>query len=201
MKKLIIAIVLVTTAFISNGQARFGAKLGGNFFTLGGDDTKDTDVKNKIGFNFGFLANIPVSEHFSIQPELLYSIQGAKIEDVDDRINYNLNYLNVPIMLQFTSDGGFYGELGPQIGFLMSAKADGKIGGINFDEDIKDEIKGIDFGVAAGIGYKLPGGFGFNGRYIVGISNISDNPGGDIKNRGFQIGVFYMFGKSSKEKK
>lgn len=202
MKKLFFVIVLAAIGLVSNAQIRFGAKLGGNFYTLGGDDTKNSDIKNKVGFHFGGLVNIPVSEHFSVQPELTYSIQGAKFENYNnvnnDRININLNYLNLPVMLQFTSDGGFYGELGPQVGFLISAKEDYKIGTTSGDIDIKDNLKGIDFSLNAGFGYKLSSGFGVSARYSVGVINISDSPTGDLKNRGFQIGVFYMFGTGPK---
>jgi len=34
-----------------------------------------------VGFNFGGLANIPVTEHFSVQPELTYSIQGTQLDN------------------------------------------------------------------------------------------------------------------------
>ena len=205
MKKIIFSIAIVAISFISaNGQAKFGVKLGGNFYTLGGDDTKNSDVKSKVGFNFGGLANIPVTEHFSVQPELTYSIQGTQLDNYGgtngDRINFNLNYINVPVMLQFTSDGGFYGELGPQVGFLVTAKEDYKIGNTSGDIDVKDSFKGIDFSVNAGIGYKSKGGFGVGGRYNVGLSNIADTPNGDLKNRGFQVNIFYMFGQGPKDK-
>lgn len=198
MKKLFFVIALAAIGFISNAQVRFGGKLGGNFYTLGGDDVEGSDIKSKIGFHFGFLANIPVSGHFSVQPELVYSIQGAKAENVNgvsgDRINFNLNYINVPVLLQFTSDGGFYGEFGPQVGFLMSAKRDFKIGATSGDIDIKDDLKGIDFSLALGTGYKCNNGFGAGARYNLGLSNLNDDNSGDLKNRGFQVGVFYMFG-------
>jgi hypothetical protein len=204
MKKLFFVVAFAATTLISNAQAKFGAKLGGNFYTLGGDDTKGSDIQNKVGFNFGFLYNIPVSEHFSVQPEAFYSIQGAQFDNLagvsGDRINYNFNYLNVPVMLQFTSDGGFYGEFGPQIGFLMSAKADSKIGNTSSDVSIKDQLKGTDFSLCLGLGYKSPGGFGVGGRYNVGMNNINDNNNSDLKNRGFQIDVFYRFAMGPKDK-
>ena len=189
----------------ASAQTKFGAKLGANYFTLGGDNVEGSDVKGKLGFNAGGQVNIPVSEHFSVQPEAVFSIQGGKLDNVggvsDNRINYNLNYVNVPIMLQFTSDKGLYGELGPQFGFLVSAKADSKINGTSSDVDIKDALKGFDFGVGVGVGYKFTSGLGVGARYNLGLTNIDEDDDGDLKNRGFQLGLFYSFGGNIKTKK
>lgn len=194
MKKIVLSfVVLATTVLASQAQTRFGLKLGMNLMTLGGDDVEDADLKSKIGFHAGGIVNIPVSDNFAIQPELLYSGEGAKMEDGDDRANYNLSYINVPIMLQYVNSG-FHAEFGPQVGLLVAAKLDTKIGGVNNDIDIKDQLKGANFSLALGAGYRLTNGFGFGARYTLGLGNIADAPDAEIKTRGFQIGISYLFG-------
>ena len=49
-----------------------------NFATLGGD-TEDLD--GLTSFHVGGVAEISFSEKFSVQPELLYSAQGASFEE------------------------------------------------------------------------------------------------------------------------
>ena len=61
--------------------------------------------KSKIGFYAGVFMNAPISSEFSIQPEVVYSQQGAKFKDmgnVTDR-KLNLGYINVPVMVQYNA--------------------------------------------------------------------------------------------------
>jgi hypothetical protein len=48
-------------------------------------------------------------------------------------------------------------DAGPQIGFLLSAKIE--------DIDIKDSFNTLDYGLSAGLGYKLDNGINFSARY------------------------------------
>lgn len=192
MKKVLLAfVVLTTTVMASQAQVQFGLKAGANFYTLGGDDAEDANLNSKIGVNFGGIVNIPVSEKFKVQPEVVFSIQGAK-EDDGGTTNWNFNYLNIPIMAQVFATDGLYFEAGPQIGFLL--KADIKEEGSGTTLDVKDQLKSTDFAFGLGAGYKTASGFGFNARYNLGLSNIAEADGSEIKNRGFQIGISFLFG-------
>ncbi|MEZ5035340.1 MAG: porin family protein [Chitinophagaceae bacterium] len=201
MKKIMLVFVVLTaTVLSSNAQTRFGVKAGGNFYTLGGDNVEGENINSKFGLNVGGLVNIPVAKKFKVQPEVVFSIQGTK-EDDGGTTNLNFNYLNIPIMAQVYVTDGFYVEAGPQVGILL--KADIKEEGSS-SYSVKDELKGADFALGFGAGYTLPGGFGFNARYNLGLSNILKDTGeGELKNRGFQLGVSFLFGgtKGAKEKK
>ena len=61
-------------------------------------------------------------------------------------------------------------------------------------DDAMDEMtKSIDFGIGAGAAYELPMGLMFDVRYNLGMSNISDVDGVDMKNTGIQLGLGYRF--------
>ncbi|MCV5968839.1 PorT family protein, partial [Lactococcus petauri] len=79
-------------------------------------------------------------------------------------VNYNLNYINVPLMLQFNKSG-FFAEAGPQVGFLVTGKVKTTDGTNTEEMDVKDELNAIDFGVNLGAGYITNSGFGFGARY------------------------------------
>jgi hypothetical protein len=194
MKKLLIVFVAVAFVATANAQGsiKFGAKAGGNLSSWSGDDIED--AKSKFGFHVGAIVNIPVSSMFSVNPEVLFSIEGAKQDADPDDINYNLGFLNIPVLLQYNNPSGFYAETGPQIGFLMSAKA--KAG--DEDEDIKDLFKSTNFSWALGAGFKTKSGFGFGARYALGLNNIIDDDDADLKQSNLSFGVFYMFGGSKK---
>lgn len=193
MKKLLFVFVAVVSLTVAQAQSKFGVKAGANFANLSGDIE---DVKMKIGFNIGVTGDIAFSDMFSFHPELVFSAQGAKYDVSDIDASLNFNYLNLPLLVRYNNPSGFYAELGPQVGFLMSAKEKVE----DEDEDIKDSFKGIDFGAALGIGYQMKNGFGFGARYALGLSNILDTEDEEsdvsVKNNVISVGIFYNFGGS-----
>ncbi|MCH2194346.1 MAG: PorT family protein [Kordia sp.] len=70
-------------------------------------------------------------------------------------------------------------ELGPQIGFLLSAEQENEVQNI----DVKDRLKSIDFEVNFGIAYKFSNGLSFGLRYNAGLTNINDVTGFLDENR------------------
>lgn len=187
---------------------KFGAKAGLNFATLTGDLE---DVKGRTSFHFGGIAEIIINEEFAVQPELLYSAQGAKYDDA----TFALDYLYVPIMGKYFINDEFSLEAGPQFGYLLSAKLKDKSSGNggnggNIDttsrgsqvgevaasnEDIKDGVKSFDFGLNIGASYILKNGINLSLRYYLGLANgnnLEDNDG-DFKNSVFQLSVSYFF--------
>lgn len=185
MKKLLLSALCVTafgiTAQAQDLEIQFGAKAGLNIADMGGD--ADTEG-SRTGLHIGGLAEIKISETFSIQPELLYSMQGAEVaEDVD----LELSYLNVPIIAKYYVMEGLSIEAGPQVGFLLSADQDGN--------DAKDNLKSIDFALNGGVAYDLPMGVFFQVRYSAGISDINDIDGVDDKanNNVLSLSVGYKF--------
>ncbi len=183
MKKyfLTAAAVFGLMSAVSAQDISFGAKAGINIANFSGDAVGNSSL---IGFHIGGTAEIELSDEFSFQPELMYSAQGASFDFGDSK----LTYLNIPLMAKYYVAEGFSLEAGPQVGFLLSAK--------NKDVDFKDEVKGIDFGINAGVGYKLDSGLNFGVRYNLGLSNINDTEDTDdfkTKNTVIQLSVGYMF--------
>jgi hypothetical protein len=201
MKKIVLVFALALTTMFVNAQVTFGVKGGVNFATLGGDDADELEgKKSNTGFYLGGTVNIPISSNFAFQPELIYSAnQGMEFRESPLELNYNLGYLNIPLMLQYRNSG-FIAEVGPQIGFLMSAKAKFTDGTTTDEEDIKDSFKSTDFGINLGLGYQFSNGFGLNARYNFGMSSIADESDVDIKNRVFSVGVFFNFGGNKSKK-
>jgi hypothetical protein len=190
MKKVLVALLCVVSFSAMQAQVSFGVKGGVNFANV----TNSDGGKTRIGFNGGVQVSIPVTEQFSVQPEAVYSSQGVK---GDDDMQAILNYVNFPVLLQYNNPSGFFAHTGPQLSFLTSAKF--KQG--SEEVDVKDAFKSTDFGWAFGAGYALPSGFGFNGRYNLGLSKIEEgDDAGSSKNSVFQLGIFYNFGKAKSAK-
>ena len=173
-------------------QVHPGVKGGVNVSQLNFDNNTPSD--SKIGLHLGVLAHIHTSsKSWAIQPELLYSMEGAQ-EIGNSSLKFNLNYLNIPVLLQYMFDNGFRLEGGPQIGFLLNAKR--KSGGVSVDYDA---FKSIAFSIPIGLGYLTTSGLGFDARYVFGLSNINDDDNGtDIHSNVFQLGIFYQFSDTKK---
>lgn len=172
MKKIILSAIAVMAFALGNAQeTRFGIKGGLNISNVVGGDVDNT--KSLVGFHVGGLAEIHVVEKFFIQPELLFSAQGTKFDGplgADGDIK--LNYLNIPVLAKYyIVDDKFSVEAGPQLGVLLSAKAEG--------EDIKDFTRSVDFGFNIGAGYNFTDNLSVGLRYTIGLSPLSDE---DIDN-------------------
>lgn len=199
MKKLFLgaAIAMSSLAFAQ----QFGIKGGMNVSSNSGLKDLNVDAKSKIGFNAGVFMNAPISQNFSIQPEVLYNNLGAKTSgNIDATIN--LDYISVPVMFQYNATPKFYLEAGPQFSFLTNAK-------VKSNDDVveaagnalinTDTLKTFDFGAGIGAGYWFTPNVGINARYVAGFSDIAkdraSNDSNRARNNNFQVGLSYKFGK------
>ncbi len=193
MKKLLLsvaALLAISTAFAQEDEIRFGAKAGLNLSNLAGDFDSENDTK--VGFHVGGVVEIPITDVFAVQPELLFSTQGTKGEfegfEASEEFEVNLSYINIPVMAKYYVSEGLSLQAGPQLGILI------------IDEDKEGEsledVSTIDFGLNFGAGYQLESGLFFDARYNLGLSNVNDGDNSDDfdqKNRVIQISVGYKF--------
>lgn len=195
MKKIFLSVVAVL-ALGSAAQAQevnFGIKGGVNIATVG-TDADNEDFESKTGFTIGGIAEIKFSETFAIQPELLYSQQGYNFKTESTDSDFEMNYINIPVMFKYFPIQGLSIEAGPQVGIFVGGESpDG--------DDMGDRLKSVDFGVAAGLGYELPVGVFFNARYFIGLSDVADVPDEEeavfgessLNNYVFTLAVGYKF--------
>jgi hypothetical protein len=192
MKKTLILAATVLFAFGANAQmkAHFGVKAGMNASEL---HVKNAELKpqTKIGFHAGALAHIHADgSPFAFQPEIMYSLEGAKSKMVGDKYSTDMHFINVPLLAQYMFDNGFRIEAGPQFGFLMAAKA--KSGGST--TDVKNGYKSTAISLPVGIGYLTSSGLGFDARYSFGLSDLSKTKGDNkLTGNNFQFGIFWQF--------
>ncbi|MRT15778.1 PorT family protein [Vitellibacter sp. q18] len=175
MKKLLLFTAVALFAFTTaqSQEFRLGAKAGVNIASIGGDYVGGLD--SRVGFHVGGLVEIPLAGKFALQPEILYSAQGAKYGyfGYDEKIQ--LDYVNVPIMGKYYIIEGLSVELGPQVGVLVNAKFKGEDEDGSYTEDAKDGYKSLDFAVGIGASYRLNNGIFFSLRFNKGIMDISED--------------------------
>lgn len=195
MKRLLVAAFLLVSATGFAQTFQLGIKGGVNISNFTGGDFKDLDKKSLVGFHAGGFVSFFLGDHFAIQPEVLFSSQGAKLDNAGDEQNLKVSYVNVPVMLKYRFTGGFYLEAGPQIGFKVSEDTD--------DMTIGDFAKSTDLSIAGGLGFHSDMGLGIGARYTAGLSKVGDFSVGDFdpdfKNGVLQISLFYTLFNNNKK--
>jgi hypothetical protein len=187
MKKIMITLAFFasTTAFAQKFE--LGAKAGANISNFTGTRSwQNVKTTSLVGYHFGGFVSFFLGNNLALQPELLFSSQGAKFESAGQTTNQKVAYINVPVLLKYRSNGGFYLEAGPQIGFRTGESS----------ASVDSLAKSTDISLAGGLGYHSKIGLGIGARYTAGLSKVGDfkpangiNP--DFKNGVFQLSIFY----------
>ncbi len=196
MKKIALAVlsVMFSTALWAQHVPNFGVKAGLNISDWNAKNVNSDVFDSRLGFHLGLLSHIHLSNKLAFQPEVQFSTQGVEVASTNDK--YKMSYINVPLMVQYMFNNGFRVEAGPYVGFLVGAEDEGDNG---TTIDRKDDYKTVDAGLGFGLNYLTYSGFGVGGRYNLGLANVSERTT-EIRNRVFQISVFYMFDNAHKAK-
>lgn len=183
MKKItftgVLLLFFATLIFAQQSPVQLGLKSGVNFATL------KPDADHRTAFHAGALAHIHLSDRFALQPEVMYSAQGA---EYGDNRKDQLSYIQVPVLGQYMFTGGLRLQTGPQLGLLASAESENGA----HETDFKSTLKKTDFSWSFGTSFLSRSGLGIDARYNLGLRDISKN-NSDWKNRVWQIGLFYQF--------
>ena len=187
MKKSIVFALLLagTTSFAQHFD--IGIKGGANISNFtGSSNISEWKASTLVGFHAGAFLGLYLGDNFSIQPEVLFSTQGAKIDNGTTKDDYKLTYINVPVLAKYRFNGGFYIEAGPQIGFNVHSTVAGTS---------EDFAKSTDLAIAGGLGFSSKIGLGIGARYVAGLSKVGDFNASttrpDYKNGNIQISLFY----------
>ena len=182
---------------------KIGVKGGLNLTNLYVDDIEDENMK--VGFNLGLFAKLPVTQGFSIQPEILYSVKGSKLTyDLgilgSNEYRFNLNYVEVPVLAVINLSKNFNLHGGGYAAYLAQANIkrvhnDGpndQIADLN-----EDNFNRFDYGLVGGLGIDIDA-VTIGARYNYGLREVgkADNFGSQaLKNsKNSAINIYIGFG-------
>jgi hypothetical protein len=214
-------LIFCALSLVTRAQVQFGVKAGLGINELMTMDHPITIVNGNnqtmryfpiSTFTGGGFASIPLTKKLTLQPELVYSLQGATGRPEQNYLvtvteDYRFSYLNIPVLVKYKLPQAFFVETGPQIGLLLSGKIDEtEVGSNNTNSyNIKSQLKSTDLSWVFGVGYCSPFNIGVDIRYNLGLENVNQAstealtnypiPNGTMKNSVVQFGVFYIFGK------
>jgi hypothetical protein len=173
-KLAIVVIALLATQAVS-AQFRIGPKAGTNIVKVDGVSFKD---QFRYGYHIGGFAEIVITKDkkLSIQPEVLFNQYSTSLDSsfksvYENIINSNqssvkLNYLSIPILINYKLLGPIYLQAGPAFSILMDQNR-------NFLQNGGDAFKKGDLSMIGGAQVRISK-FYFTGRYVVGLANIND---------------------------
>lgn len=213
MKKRIITALTVLAGFAGmqqvNAQTTFGIRAGVNFQNITGDASNGSKMENKLktGFNVGLNAEIPVAPDYFVQPGVLLSTKGAKLEN-DSKVN--LSYVEIPVNFLYKpalGAGKMLLGFGPYVGFGVGGKVE-LPNGNDVDVEFENEVSGLsttptykrmDAGANFLAGYEFSNRFSFQLNAQLGLAKINPeftglgNDESSWKNTGFGLSLGYRF--------
>ena len=192
MRKIALLIALTIFGITQANAQNFGFKGGYNYSSFNGEVAKDNTLKGLSGFYVGALLELPLGDVLSLQPEVIYSRQGAAWEkDYNVPIlgkgslknDLRLDYLNIPVMAKVNL-GPLFLQGGVQFGFLVGKpETSSTVNGRRITEEVdKDAYASFDFGVGAGLGVNLSEHFFIEARYTHSLTNALDPDNNSLKN-------------------
>jgi hypothetical protein len=205
-------LALMAGAATAQSKTTFGVRAGVNFTNINGEHANgnDLDYKMKVGFHVGVNAEIPLADEFYLQPGVLFSTKGAKIDEAGDP-KINVSYIEVPVNFLYKADlgtGKLLMGVGPYVGFGIGGKVkgDGEDVDIKFKNDLGEEelmddnvyTKRIDMGGNLLFGYEFSNNFSVQLNAQLGLLNLDpkilgEKPDSKSKNTGFGVSVGYRF--------
>jgi hypothetical protein len=173
MKTLLSLALALLISQLMMAQFHLGVKAGANIVKVDGKSFKE---EFRYGYNLGGFAEIGLSPKFSFQPEVMFNQYSTSLDSnyksiyenviASNQSKVKLNYLSIPLLLDYKFLGPLHLQVGPQFSVLMSQDK-------NFLQNGKEAFKNGDFSMVAGAQLKLAQ-LRVTGRYIIGLSNIND---------------------------
>lgn len=185
---LFLAAFLFTQAAMA--QLNVGLKAGANITKIEGKSFKD---EFKYGYHLGGFAEIGLGGKLSLQPEVLFNQYQTRVDssfknvysnalNFSDNRDVKLNYLTIPLLLNYKLGNVLSLQAGPQFGILLDQDK-------NLVENGKEAFNKGDFSMTGGAQLNISK-LRLSGRYFVGLNNLNDlDEQNKWKNQGFQVSL------------
>lgn len=189
---LLISVLFIGCISIAEAQVQPGIKLG-----LNNSNLSNTTLENKNDFYIGALVNIPITDYYTLQPEILYSRQGGASTSMEFG-DIDINYIAITAANKFyvSPNKGFHFVIGIGLDFNVGSELNILFG--SNDDDFS--ISPVDLTFTGGIGYEFSFGLILEARYKQGAistdffgSRDSFEEDGSQLNSVIQLGLAYKF--------
>jgi hypothetical protein len=161
---LTVAVASLSFSFI-HAQTAVGLKGGVNIANLSG-----FQGNSRVSGHAGVFLHHTINNSWCFQPELLYSGEGQRYLSNGEERTLALDYIQLPLMIQYYPTSQLYLEFGPQVGVLISAQDKGdEIG----HQNVKEDFSTAQIALGVGLGFKVTNQVALYGRYNFGLTDVT----------------------------
>lgn len=185
---------LSASAQHEEGDVTVQARVGMNLSTM-------TDYNRaKFGYVFGMEMEYHTTDYLSLSAAILYSDQGAVDKDDSGKVELDLDFVNVPVMLNWYVLPGLALKAGIQPGFRTKATArtdgvkadvDQLLNQLSTEQGETVEMRKFMLSVPMGLSFEYRN-IVLDARYNLGVTPILKG-GDDYHNSVFQLTLGYKF--------
>ena len=196
MKRIIIILFIAFTANLVSSQSLIPVKYGistgfslSNFKISSGEGIQPANNSSQIGFSAGLIIQIPLSDKWFINPEVLYSQKGSSFNysfthdyEVNQRDIYKttnkitLSYLDINPIISYMASNNFSLNIGPSVSILIGDEyvytQDPAKDNVNTSNVLTDglvKVASLDIGLSIGASYFLTEHFLINTKINTGF--------------------------------
>ncbi|WP_185963933.1 porin family protein [Flavobacterium restrictum] len=176
-KPFLIAILFLLAANVATAQG-WGVRAGVNLASASNGSFGKTDIRTG-GYLGVYKEMTIISKLLFIQPEVQFSKQGFNTKTTD----FDLDYIQVPVLAKVYLAKVVSFETGPQFGFKISDKVSGSNNNPDFNT--------FDTAWAGGFSFNFPMGLAINARYITSFTDVIKYD--SHKSQVIQLGASFTF--------
>ncbi|HTO37024.1 MAG TPA: porin family protein [Brumimicrobium sp.] len=212
MKISIAAFLIICIGSFSYSQIRIAPEVGANLSSYASkydfnNSTISNNSKYQLGARVGAILDLGINDHFAIQPGVYYNMARAKDEITFLGATFSetstVHSLQIPLYFMFRTAGSDEGHLFVGVGPVFDWNFGGSVKGGNSKRDLEfgnnsstDDMRPLDFGASATIGFKLEMGAFVRAYYNLGLSNLSpkdnNNNNHTLRSRSFGLSFGYF---------
>ncbi len=208
MKKVLFTLMVMTlgiwslSAQTKDVKVRFGVEGGFNMTKWNGEVLPVVDINGvgemarnlddasiQCGFHAGVLADLVIQTHWSIQPEILFTMEGSTLNTTVPEDSTNTDekvkafYIRIPILVYYNITNVGPGTLSPGIGLFFA----GGVGGNAFKGD-NPYLDEFDWGLNVKVNYEMT-------KHVSGLfGSVGFSQGfSTSKSTGLSVSVGYKF--------
>jgi hypothetical protein len=184
----LLACIICTQAAMA--QFKLGVKAGANIMKIEGKSFKE---EFSYGYHAGGFLEIGLGDKFGIQPEVLFNQVSSRVDSSFSHVYQNaanfsnykdvkLQYLSIPLLLNYKLGNVLSLQAGPQFGSLMN-------GDKTLLQNGQEAFKSGELSMLGGAQINISK-LRLTGRYVVGLNNINEiSDQNKWRNQGFQLSL------------
>ena len=210
---LVLLVSLPAAAQNKTGFAGWGIRGGFDVSNIIGSDATfpgDLPYKTKAGFTGGLWAMFGISERFAVQGEALYSMKGSRIVSGKNKVEFDLQYVEFPLLLKMRSVEDMAVKPSIYAGPIVCFKVADNVTREYREPDVPltladqtiysmpaegtSDARSFDYGFVVGIDFNLVEDKAiFDVRYTHGMKTIDDTGINDLRNSNISLSLGYAF--------